>query len=249
MLVPKLAANEAVVNFRAGRLGAASAEDLVRAEISPDEMGQDFLQVMAVMCHADVANNNGDGFLEEDLHWALNDYGIFTLYRPGMMDDAHDRIPYGIWSGAYAIHHRDRMAITTDGVIFAWRFPEFAEHVSSLYEQSNLWFSMLCRYAAGRCSECGQEYTPDEFEANAICEHLKGRPYNGVTRWLKRPVFLTSSRVDRPADEDAEGLIAASDETLDDFVVPASAAEFDGLPHAERVSLYYDLFDTAPTYR
>ena len=251
MLERNLQPNLAEILFRIGSLGKATADDLAKADVAPDERDKDFLRVSAIMCHAEVRNKNGDGFLEEDLRKSLDEYGIFTARRPGMLDDGHDRFPYGAWTEAFGVQHRAHFAIQTEGVIWAWRFPEFAEHVKRLYDQDRLWFSMLCRYGQGQCSECGKTFTPDEFFEGAVCEHMANRRRSGATRWLREPVFLTSSRVDSAADEDAEGLglaAAAADQDGEGLAVPTSRSDFDALSHEAKVGLYYALADVGPIY-
>ena len=250
MLERSLRPDEAEILFRAGSLGKATADDLAKADVATDERDKDFLRVSAIMCHAGGRNNNGDGFLEGDLKWALQEYGIFQPGRPGILDDGHDRFAYGAWTEAFGVQHRRRFAIQTEGVIWAWRFPEFAEHVKRLYDGDRLWFSMLTRYGFGQCSECGKRFSPDAFFSGAVCEHMSDRRKSGATRWLREPVFLTSSRVDHPADEDAEGLglAAASDAGGKELVVPTTAEEFGALSHGRKVELYYTLRDMAPAY-
>lgn len=246
----ELQPGEAEVVFRVGNLEKATVDDLAKADVAPDEREKDFLRVSAIMCHAGVRNNNGDGFLEDDLREVLNATGIFTPRRPGMLDDCHDRFPYGVWTEAFGVQHRGFFAIQTEGVILAWRFPEFADNVRSLYDRDSLWFSMLTRYGFGECSECGRRFTPDEFWSGDVCEHMQNRSKSGATRWLREPVFLSSSRVDAPADEDAEGLglAAAANKDGGDLVIPTSRTDFDAMSDGEKLGLYYALADVGPKY-
>lgn len=247
MLERKPERNEVKIQFR-GDVGKATNDDLARADIAPADRDRDFLRVSAILCHAGLRNNNGDGFLEEDLRWALDKCGIFTPRRLGILDKSHDQHAYGAWSDAWSVTHPPtpygHFAIQIEGVIWAWLFPDFANEVRVLYENGNLWFSMLCRYGFGQCSECGERFSPDQFYMNDICAHMKDRRENGATRWLREPNFLTSAKVDRPADEDCEGLAAASDED-EGPAIPTTVEAFEALSHSEKVNLYYALRDVS----
>lgn len=200
-----------------------------------DLSGRDMINVAAVMVHAGVRNRNGDGFKQADLEWALEEGLIFTADRPGMLDDAHDMIAYGAWTRSFSIRHAGHYAIQTEGAIWAWKYPEFAKMVIQYYQANALSFSMMAGFGFAECSECGETFA-NTVHPSQYCEHLVNRVENGATRWLRFPNFLTNSRVDTPADADAEGLAIANDGYAN---VPDTEDVFAAMSADEKLSLYY----------
>jgi len=189
-----------------------------------------FLHLRAILAHADLPpNNNGDAFTEDDLKWALSK-GIFTPEKPGMLDDEHNQLPFGIWYRSASTEDAGRFAIEIHGVVFAWRFPEFAQEIVERHEKGELRFSMMCDATGGvRCSECGA--VAAYVDRDEYCDHLLApvglRRASGTVRYLLKPEFYAASRVDNPADKDCRALALASitPESLDPQLVLASGDE------------------------
>jgi hypothetical protein len=97
----------------------------------------------------------------------------------------------GVFTGAKAIKLEDRWAASTDGIIWADRFPQAAEGVRN----GTLHLSIEARAETAECSECGGVFG----EVIEYCQHLLNKIQSGANRILRGLKAVGGALTEKPA--------------------------------------------------
>jgi len=205
---------EAALAARLAKAAETAGPPLINRDGKPT-----ILKVVTWMCHAGVANKNGDSFVGEELK-ALS----ATLFREpnfGVMDWNHaavlkfndDPVLMGVWYRAEYAYHEAAQAwgLLVTGMMFGWLFPDQADAlIAEQVRTGSIKGSMAC--------------IPGSVEFGDV---------GGVkAAILHNPVFFTHSLLDKPpADPHATGVTAEDPEVtadqLREALQPVLAAKAD----------------------
>lgn len=178
-----------------------SDDDLEKIEASTEfkKNQKDMLYVEFKLVHVGT-NGNKDHFelketkaayptiLYKPIDWEHENPTIGAIYRSEFVEKPDDpnENPY----------------IHCNGVVWAWRYPEYAQEIRNRDKLGELTFSVETWYEKARCSECGKTFAKND----AYCEHLKSRfNDNDYSRHLVNYFFGSAGVVRVPADSEAEG--------------------------------------------
>jgi len=170
-------------------------------------------------------NANGDGISDEGLHELASTLSLMAL------DDEH--ISNKV-IGFFINPRVENSALYTDGLVYARRFPEISRDIISGAKK----LSIEANAMKASCSECNKVFDrPSEY-----CEHLRGRPANGATRWLSGLKAIGGGATYTPAyntafDENGFTMIASlSNVSVPDQQVSASNTQQEAdMPNIEEL--------------
>ena len=167
-------------------------------------------------------NKNQDHFLREELkaaadsprlkqiNWEHGEPAIGTIYK-----SEYKEIPSS--NANFSSADGKRARIECEGVIWKYKYPQYAKTMINRHNKGELSFSMETYFSKAECSQCHQVFDSKDHGEGSYCEHLNYRntavasegekPY----RILRDNTFGGVACVENPADVGAGALALAKE--------------------------------------
>jgi hypothetical protein len=185
------------------------------------EKQRDLLYIRFILTH-EGTNKNHDHFTREELkaaastpllkqiNWEHGEPAIGTIYK-----SEYKEVPFqsnASFSSADGLRGR----IECEGVVWKYKYPQYAKTMINRHQSGNLTFSMETYFARARCSVCEEIFESKDSGEGSYCNHLNDRhsaeAAERASRHLLDNNFGGVGCVVNPACEGADALALAKDE-------------------------------------